>query len=319
MKLSIDYNTLMNIIALHGKIGVGKDYISKILLNKIPYPTYVIAFADYLKDQLQSKYTYEQLYQKKTPESRKDLIDTATKMRETDTNVFIKAIQQKIKLATERGYKFTIITDLRLNTEYEYLKQSNATIFHIFAPDRSKDKVEYKEVTTDITETSLDNVNWNADQIIDNNFTSDHVLDCRINYLLTKHFNINIKQETNDLQLTAQISNAFKFTEAAVNEKDIYEIMDDLTPTIEAIQDKLHLEMVDTKEDLTYVYKFNKTNIPITWSFMKNVICIIELLNLSYTQLEAINNITIVDENKCVFIKSYVILQEVIAVLHAIL
>jgi hypothetical protein len=309
----------MQVIALHGKIGVGKDYVSRIILNKIPHPTYVIAFADHLKDLLQHKYSYEHLYNKKTEQSRKDLIDTAATLRETDPEIFIKAVAKKIQLAKDRGYKTTIITDLRLKNEYDYLKSINAAIIHISAPDRSKDKVEYKEVTTDITETSLDNINWEPNQVVDNNFVPDHTLDCRIDFLLNYHLKIQIQPKNINLELTTQIANAFKSTEASINEKDIYDVMDDLAPTIESIQDKLHLQMDTQKDDFTYIYRFNKSSIPFTWSFMKNVICIVELNMLEYHQLEAINNIIAIDENKHIFIKSYVILTEVINTLHAVL
>lgn len=311
----------MIVVALTGKIGVGKDYICKnFLLPKLTdhYPTQVIAFADSLKDRLATSFTYDELYKNKTEMSRKALISVAAELRSTDPEIFIKALQQKIQLAEERGFKAVIITDLRLMNEYVYLRSINATIIRIYAPNRSKSKVEYKEVQSDVTETNLDKIDWGPDNIINNDDLDLIQLNDRIDYLLKLHLKLNPKEtfDEDEHKIISGIKSAKRFMETEFQSSDEFDIMDHFNDVIVLIHDKLNMMYMDHVKDVTYQYKFNAYTVNISWAFINDVICIIHLPQLPEHILAALTKIALIDENNHITCRTYIGLKNVIKVMN---
>lgn len=311
----------MIIIALNGKIGAGKDYISKnFILPKLSchYPTQVLAFADSLKDKLITSFTYEELYKEKTEKSRKALISVAAELRHTDPEIFIKALQQKIKLAEERGFKAIIITDLRLLNEYEYLKSINAIILRIQAPKRSAQKIEYKEVQNDMTETSLDKLEWDPDTIINNDDLDLIQLNDRIDYLLNIHLNITPAEyfDENEHKIITGINSAKWFMKTQFQSSDEFDIIDQFNDVIVMIHDKLNMIYTDHVQDITYRYQFNAYPVDISWAFINDVICIIKLPKLPDQVLNAITKFVLVDENNMITCRTYISLKNTIKVMN---
>ena len=104
-------------IAICGKMGTGKTYIADYITKK--YDFRKASFAKRLKT------LAEELFDM-THKDRGLLIDLATKMREIDSRVWIKAMFRDIK-----NYENIVLDDLRLNNEYITLKESGWFIIKI--------------------------------------------------------------------------------------------------------------------------------------------------------------------------------------------
>ena len=163
----------IEIIGMSGKIGSGKDYIAKeklveALNNKNPKRTAFVAFADHLKIDVISKYNieFDRVYVKKDAESRTLLQNHGMECREKyGKDVWVRAVDARIKLEMANGIERIIITDLRLQNEMEYLQYIGATLVRVEAPRRTHlkllnecngDDTAYTEIATHISETDLD-------------------------------------------------------------------------------------------------------------------------------------------------------------------
>jgi len=98
-------------IAICGKMGCGKTHLSDYLHTKYNFKQ--TSFAKKLKNLAIELFDMEY-------KDRRLLINFATKMREIDSNVWIRSMFKDIKSANN-----VVLDDLRLNNEYITLKENN--------------------------------------------------------------------------------------------------------------------------------------------------------------------------------------------------
>lgn len=191
-------NKLTNIIGISGKIGSGKNYIAeKILFNKLREKgknVVVMAFGDYLKMMcyVRDGISYEKLFHNKDNQTRQILQIRGMKERETDDQVFIKMLDCHMKIAFDRNIDVIVVSDLRFNIEFEFLKNKNATLLRVNSPKRTYDKMmkecegDEKLISTisnHISETDLDNCLL-FDYYIDNDYEHQNDIDDKISNIL---------------------------------------------------------------------------------------------------------------------------------------
>ena len=172
------------IIGLSGKIGSGKDYITQEIIGnylkerRIEYIH--MAFSDAIKVHLMinESISYEKLFIKKTIETRKKLQNLGMEMRNIDNKIWIKHLDSWIKIYGNRGIKVILISDVRFDIEYKYIKEKGGIVFRIIAPNRTLKKIkeetnnnnkELNDIKTHISETELDDNNYYDEIILNDN------------------------------------------------------------------------------------------------------------------------------------------------------
>lgn len=166
----------MKIIALCGKAGSGKDFITTNYIS--PYLKFrhknmlQLAFADQMKINIMSKYDvhYNDLYEKKTQNTRKLLQLEGTELgrNKLGNDIWIKYYNNWLKIFKKRNNTDIILTpDLRFQNEMDYLKSKNSIIIKIVSPDRhhnrlliesNGNKEIYNQFKNHISECDLDNI-----------------------------------------------------------------------------------------------------------------------------------------------------------------
>lgn len=142
------------VIGCSGKIGSGKNYLAEKKMfekfHQMGKIVVVMAFGDYLKMTCLVKdgISYGKLFYDKDQETRKILQTRGMKEREIDNEIFIKMLECHMKIAFDRNIDVVIISDLRFNIEFEFLKSLNAVLFRVNAPKRTQDKM-FKECAGD--------------------------------------------------------------------------------------------------------------------------------------------------------------------------
>lgn len=195
------------IIALSGKMGVGKDHImSNYIVPLISQPCSHMAFADQIKINLASRLDLpiEQcLASEKSTDLRRALQDEGTRLgRESvHPDIWIRTLENWIRLRLMRDGQpnVILITDCRFTNEAEWVLKNNGLLIRINAPTRNQQRLEkYPEdqrqsIVSHISETCLDN--YKFEYVIDNEpDQSDHLsltiqLDNIINKYLSCHLN----------------------------------------------------------------------------------------------------------------------------------
>lgn len=167
-------------IGISGKMGVGKDYIVNNNLSKLYEKNIILSFADMIKINLMvhNNIKLNELYGDKTPEIRQLLQYEGTEngRNKYGEDIWIKYVKSWGELYLSRGYKYIIVTDVRFKNEYEFIKNNNGIVIRIEAPNRneirlkkeSKDEENYLKIKNHISETDLDNMEF--DIIINNDF-----------------------------------------------------------------------------------------------------------------------------------------------------
>jgi len=138
---------MMTVIGISGKIGVGKDYVAQWLAGSLranfpQRPVLLLAFADMLKLVcLMNDPTieYEHVFGEKTPASRLALQNTGTEYRErVGRDVWIRLLMYTMRMHADRNHIGTfIVTDVRFREEAEALKEIDALLIRVEAPDRN--------------------------------------------------------------------------------------------------------------------------------------------------------------------------------------
>lgn len=116
-------------IALTGRIGSGKDEVAKILMLEHDF-RYPLAFGDSLK------YYAHKIFRDvpSNPKPRK-LYQFMHRMREFDPDVWVKHLAVAIEVAEDsRSTKGIVITDVRAENEYEWVKANGFTVVKVIAP-----------------------------------------------------------------------------------------------------------------------------------------------------------------------------------------
>lgn len=178
----------MNIIALSGKLGSGKDFIYNQYLKPMGYHRW--ALADHFKIWIVGcgRATYEEVFQTKPPHVRHLLQQEGT---ENGRNIFGKDIWLDVAFAwmTHLGQTWNIenfcITDVRFPNEVEYVQRHHGKVFRIIAPMREHLSGATKEARNHISETALDDYPLNTyDALLYNDPTQEATVGYQIKNLL---------------------------------------------------------------------------------------------------------------------------------------
>ena len=166
-----------------GNIGVGKDYIAKNMFIKnqiLKTPFLIMAFADHFKIQGVSfeNMEFDKVYGKKDDKTRQRLQKLGTELGRDryGDDIWIKVLDNWIKVYRKRGISLFVITDVRHENEANYIKSLGGKIIKIEAEDRNLMRLEQESngdkdiierLRNHITEKSI-NEYKEYDYVIDN-------------------------------------------------------------------------------------------------------------------------------------------------------
>ena len=160
--MSVPYK-IREIIGLLGHQGVGKNYIAeKILPEILPQSrnTVVLAFADHLKIDCVSKLgaDFDKVYGEKDYETRKLLQITGTEegRDKYGKDIWIKTLENWVKVLNSRGIERFIISDVRFANEAEWVKSMGGTLIKISSPQRYQERLMKECSKSDKLGTSLE-------------------------------------------------------------------------------------------------------------------------------------------------------------------
>lgn len=175
----------MKVIGVSGKIGTGKDYITKNVLiplfsRRENYA--VLSFADPFKVEaiVRDKIDRKRVYEEKDEESRKKLQLRGTEEGRNvyGENIWVDTLYQYLLNYQERGIEYFFIVDVRFPNEIDFVRnQCKGHVFRVVAPKRNLKKVHQEakgdekkmhQIMTHVSETCLDNYNWPYGSIINN-------------------------------------------------------------------------------------------------------------------------------------------------------
>lgn len=174
-------NNSFELYAFNGQIGSGKNYVAQhifwpLLDNK---PTLIVAFADHFKVEMIVKEGYERskVFGTKDEHTRKGLLRRGTEKGRNvyGDDIWINHLHEWMVEYNNRGIERFIISDLRFENEFEYVKSMGGECIRIIAPKRHqegliKERGEGNDSDYNhIAETSydaLESANW--DLIINN-------------------------------------------------------------------------------------------------------------------------------------------------------
>lgn len=142
--------TIPFVIAINGKLGSGKDYICKYVIEKAVKKAGIrylpVAFADQIKVNVMTNTSldYHSLYIQKSDISRRFLQTEGTNHRNVNKNIWIDYMHNWITVLEHKGIQLFIITDLRYKNELDYItshfKHRNILI-KVIAEDRTNKKL----------------------------------------------------------------------------------------------------------------------------------------------------------------------------------
>lgn len=157
----------MILIGISGKKGTGKDLLASFLKNKYQFVN--LPFAAELKYAVREVYRlttdHTDGYLKETPVTalngftpREAMIDEGCLRRKYNPNFWVEAVFdkiQKIKLFGRHDNDFRVcISDVRFKNEADRIKREGGYLVRL---ERKPELNIYKELSTDISETELDN------------------------------------------------------------------------------------------------------------------------------------------------------------------
>jgi phosphomevalonate kinase len=181
------------LIGVSGKLGSGKDYITNHVIipviEKIGYRYLQCAFADQIKINVMTKngISYEDVYENKTPESRRLLQTEGTEIGRTqDRNIWVKYLDNWIKVHENRGISVYIISDVRFKNEFYYVKaeENIGLMLKIVARNRNEerlvkesqgDSIVYDKIKNHASECDLDDFTNDMFDMVISNDTIDVV------------------------------------------------------------------------------------------------------------------------------------------------
>jgi hypothetical protein len=184
----------MRIIGLSGKMGVGKDYIARNIiqkyLDKIGKRSLIITFADQLKINTSIKHNINinEMYNTKNENIRRLLQEEGTlngRMKYGEM-IWINYLDNWINVYNERGIEVFIITDCRFKNEIEYIESKNGIVLRIEASDRNLERINAeknnKMIENHISEIGLDNYKFTNiiynDKKSNTEYVENQVLTC---------------------------------------------------------------------------------------------------------------------------------------------
>ena len=182
----------VQIIALAGKMGSGKDFLIEKYI--IPYiekgcnrRCLQLSFADQLKVNVMTinNVSYNDVYIEKTNITRSLLQKEGTEngRDKYGKDIWIRYLDNWIKIFANRSIDVIIINDLRFLNEYNWLRERNGTIIKIDSPNRNYQRL-FKESKGDLD--LLENVR-------------NHISECELDNLIDNDFDFVIKNDNLDL------------------------------------------------------------------------------------------------------------------------
>ena len=178
----------MEIIAISGKAGTGKDYISQHYL--IPKGYVQFSFAWHFKVWMVAtgEATYEEVFVTKPEHIRKKL-----QLRGTEEgrdvhglNIWCQTALTWMRVLSENsGLKKFVIPDVRFENELRFVQENGGRVFRIHAPLRANNSSLTKEARQHISETALDHLtSTDFDGIIQNDPEFKETVEYQVNRLL---------------------------------------------------------------------------------------------------------------------------------------
>lgn len=180
------------IIGVSGKLGSGKDYITNHVIipviEKMGYRYLQCAFADQIKINVMTKngISYEDVYENKTPESRRLLQTEGTEVGRTqDKNIWVKYLDNWIKVHENRGISVYIVSDVRFKNEFYYVKSEKniGLMLKVVAPKRNEDRLLRES---------------NGDSLIYDKI-SNHASECDLDEFPNDMYDMVISNDTTDI------------------------------------------------------------------------------------------------------------------------
>lgn len=172
------------IIGLSGKMGVGKDYLARHVIqpfieSRFPKERCInLAFADQLKINTIMKYQvpFESVFIKKNDQTRKLLQREGTEngRHKLGENIWINYTENWIETWKSRGFSTFILSDVRFCNEIDWIHNQGGVVIRIEAPKRSQAKFEQEFGPVENggshqSEIELDNIDpFNYDLVVDN-------------------------------------------------------------------------------------------------------------------------------------------------------
>jgi hypothetical protein len=165
------------IIGISGKLGTGKSFYSKFIIDHIREnypnePVIELAFADQIKVNTIVKYNTprHQVYTMKTDQSRRllQLEGTENGRLVSGPDIWVKYMQEWIYLMSQRGIKHFVISDVRFTNEAQFIQsQESSLLVRINATSRNETRLvsEYtperrQEIQNHPSECNLDSFNF---------------------------------------------------------------------------------------------------------------------------------------------------------------
>lgn len=182
------HNSMKIIIGVTGKLGSGKDYITNNViipvLEKVGYRYLQCAFADQIKVNVMTKsnVSYEDVYENKTPESRRMLQIEGTEVgRSNNKDIWVNYIDNWINIHNKRGINVFVVSDVRFKNEYKFVKSYGGLVLKVVARNRNEIRLSnesngdvelYEKISKHASECDLDDYkNENYDMVILNDTT----------------------------------------------------------------------------------------------------------------------------------------------------
>jgi hypothetical protein len=133
------------IIGIAGKMGCGKDYTcNNLVIPILKYYNHTflqVSFADQIKINVMTKnqISFDDVYINKTQKTRRllQLEGTENGRDILGKDIWIRYLENWIKVHESRGIQNFICTDVRFPNEFDYIKDHGGIVLRIDAPERN--------------------------------------------------------------------------------------------------------------------------------------------------------------------------------------
>jgi hypothetical protein len=133
------------IIGIAGKMGCGKDYTcNNLVIPILKYYNHTflqVSFADQIKINVMTKnqISFDDVYINKTQNTRRllQLEGTENGREILGKDIWIRYLENWIKVHESRGIQHFICTDVRFSNEFDYIKERGGIVVRIDAPQRN--------------------------------------------------------------------------------------------------------------------------------------------------------------------------------------
>jgi len=137
------------IIGIAGKMGCGKDYTcNNLVIPILKYYNHTflqVSFADQIKINTMTKnqISFDDVYINKNEHTRRllQLEGTENGRDILGTDIWIRYLENWIKVHESRGIKNFICTDVRFKNEFDYIKDRGGIVLRIDAPKRNIERL----------------------------------------------------------------------------------------------------------------------------------------------------------------------------------